>query len=254
MPSLAESQSLFIDCLQKGPDHLPVEMFTETANRALLGMKAHANTISHARLVALENAYPKLHEHMGHEKFHTISRDYIDQDHILLCDMNTIAEDFAAFLQKCDIGATEIDLAHVEWAWLESYRAAEADPVVLEDIVTLDEEGLLTLPIDRHPAFKLIKLTGELSPELSELGEETPYALLVARPEAQVLFHPLTAIEHDIAGKIDNISTMGNLLEKAIELVGEHANAEGDVEQAMPHLIKLIQAGAVMKKENLQGI
>ena len=37
-------------------------------------------------------------------------------------------------------------------------------------------------------------------------------------------------------------------MEKAIELVGEHANAEGDAEQAMPHLIKLIQAGALMKK------
>lgn len=248
MPSLAESQSRFIDCLQKGPDHLPVEMFTETAGRALLGMKAHANTISHARLVALENAYPKLHEHMGHEDFHAISRDYIDQDHILLCDMNNIAEDFAAFLQKREIGATEVDLAKVEWAWLESYRAAEAEPVMLEDIVTLDEEGLLALSINRHPAMRLIYMTGELSPELSELGEKTPYALMVVRPEAQVLFHPLNAVEADIAGKIENISTMGNLLEKAIELVGEHANADGDAEQAMPHLIKLIQAGALMKR------
>ncbi|GAB5487717.1 MAG: hypothetical protein Pars2KO_12870 [Parasphingorhabdus sp.] len=254
MPSLAESQSRFIACLQKGPDHLPVEMFTETANRALLGMKAHANTISHARLVALENAYPKLHEHMGHEGFHAISRDYIEQDHILLCDMNNIAQDFAAFLAKRDIGATEVDLAKVEWAWLESYRAAEAKPVVLEDIVTLDEEALLVLPIDQHPAVQLIQMSGKLSPELSELGDETPHALLVARPEAQVLFHPINAVEHKIAEKIANISTMGNLLEKAIELVGKNANAEGDAEQAMPHLIKLIQAGALMKKQELQGI
>jgi len=254
MPSLAESQSRFIECLQKGPEHLPVEMFTESANRALLGMKAHANTISHARLVALENVYPKLHEHMGHEEFHAISRDYIDQDHILLCDMNNIAEDFAAFLQKRDIGASEVDLAKVEWAWLESYRAAEAEPVMLEDIVTLDEEGLLSLSINRHPAVQLITLTGKLSPKLSELGDETPHALMVVRPEAQVLFHPLTAVEADIAGKIENISTMGNLLEKAIELVGEHANVEGDAEMAMPHLIKLIQAGALMKTKELQGI
>lgn len=254
MPSLAESQSRFIDCLQKGPDHLPVEMFTESADRALLGMKAHANTISHARLVALENAYPKLHEHMGHEDFHAISRDYIDQDHILLCDMNNIAQDFAIFLQKREIGATEVDLANVEWAWLESYRAAEADPVMLEDIVTLDEEGLLALPIDLHPAVQLIQLSGKLSPELSELGEKTPHSLLVARPEVQVLFHPLTMVEHQIAKKIANISTMGNLLEKAIELVGKNANAEGSAEQAMPHLIKLIQAGALMKKTELQGL
>ncbi|MEP2987509.1 MAG: putative DNA-binding domain-containing protein [Parasphingorhabdus sp.] len=253
MPSLAESQSRFIECLQKGPDHLPVEMFTESANRALLGMKAHANTISHARLVALENAYPKLHEHMGHEEFHSVSRDYIDQDHILLCDMNTIAEDFARFLEQNDMGATEVDLAKVEWAWLESYRATEAEPVMLEDIVTLDEDGLLALSIDRHPAVQLIQLSGKLSPELAELGDETPHALLVARPEAQVLFHPLSMVEHQIAKKIANISTMGNLLEKAIELVGKNANAEGDAEQAMPHLIRLIQTGALMKKQESRG-
>lgn len=254
MPSLAESQSLFIDCLQNGPDHLPTEMFEETAERALLGMKAHANTISHARLVALENAYPKLHKHMGHEQFHAISRDYIDQEHILLCDMNNIARDFADYLAQCNMGAGEVDLARIEWAWLDSYRAAEAIPVVLNDIVTLDEEGLLALPIDQHPAVHLIELTGELSPELQELGETTPHALLVARPEEQVLFHPLDAIEHQIAIKIANISTMGNLLEKAIELVGKNANADGNAEEAMPHLIKLIQAGALMKKQELQGI
>ncbi len=239
MPSLAESQSRFIDCLQKGPDHLPVEMFTESADRALLGMKAHANTISHARLVALENAYPKLHEHMGHEEFHAISRDYIDQDHILLCDMNMIAEDFASFLEKREFGATEVDLAKVEWAWLESYRAAETEPLQLGEIAELNEEQLLALTIEEHPAMRLILLTGELSPQLGELGEETPHSLLVARPEAQALLHNLTAIEFKIAEKIAKKSTMGNLLELAIELGGEAT--------AMQPIIRLIQAGALTR-------
>lgn len=248
MPSLAESQSLFIDCLQKGPNHLPVKMFTESTDRALLGMKAHANTISHARLVALENAYPKLHKHMGHEQFHAISRDYIDQDHILLCDMNSIAEDFSQFLEKRKIGATEVDLAKVEWAWLESYRAAEAEPLELSEVAMLGEDALLALPIAPHPAMRLIPLNGKLSPELSELGDETPHTLLVVRPEAQVLFHPLYAVEAYIAENIANISTMGNLLEKAIELVGDRTGTDGGVEQAMPHLIKLIQTGALIKR------
>lgn len=247
MPSLADSQSHFINCLQKGPDHLPVDLFSQSAERAMLGMKAHANTISHARLVAIENTFPKLHEHMGHEAFHAISRDYIDQDHILLCDMNSIAEDFARFLAKRRLGATEIDLAKVEWAWLESYRSAEAQSLTVADIAALDEQKLLAFPVRPHPAMRLIRISGELSPALSELGDDTPYALMVVRPEAQVLFNPLSTIEYDIAGKIELISTLGNLLEHGVELVGEKANAEGDAEQAMPHLIKLIQAGAIAK-------
>ncbi len=243
MPSLADSQSRFIDCLQKGPDHLPVDMFTESADRALLGMKAHANTISHARLVALENAYPKLHEHMGHEKFHAISRDYIDQDHIMLCDMNSIAQDFAAFLGTRDASATEIDLARVEWAWLESYHSADADPLALTHIASLDETALLAFPIDAHPAMRLIKLTGKLSPQLSELGTDTPFALMVARPEAQLLFHSLNAREYAIAEKLKKIATLGNLLDVTIELESEHVDAA----DPMVHIVKLVQTGSIMK-------
>ena len=242
MPSLADSQSRFMTCLQKGPDHLPLDLFVEDAERALMGMKAHANTVSHARLVALENAYPKLHGHMGHERFHALSRDYIDQDHILTCDMNDIAADFARFLTDHKKSATEIDLAHIEWAWLESYYSAEAEPVALTDIAALGEADLLAFPIDVHPAIRLISLTGTLSPQLSELGTETPFALMVARPEAQVLFHPLNPTEYAIAKKVANICTMGNLLDAAIELDGET--------HAMTHLIKLIQTGMITKTNN----
>lgn len=239
MPSLADGQSRFIACLQKGPAHFPDDLFAEDADRALLGLKAHANTVSHARLVALESAYPKLHEHMGHEPFHTISRDYIEQDHILTLDMNNIAADFPDFLAKRGFSETEVDLARIEWAWIKGYHSAEAQPLALNDITTLDEAGLLGLGISAHPAMRLIKLTGALSPELSELGDETPDALMVTRPEAEVLFHPLTQVEHDIAEKIANISTMGNLLAAAIELSGE--------DTAMEKIIKLIQAGVIIR-------
>ncbi|GAB5483181.1 MAG: hypothetical protein Pars92KO_29380 [Parasphingorhabdus sp.] len=239
MPSLADGQSRFIACLQKGPAHFPDDLFSESADRALLGLKAHANTVSHARLVALENAYPKLHEHMGHEPFHAISRDYIEQDHILTCDMNSIAADFGDFLAKQGFSETEVDLARIEWAWIKSYHSAEAAPLALNDIATLDEESLLGLEIGAHPAMRLVNLTGALSPELAELGDGTPDALMVARPEAEVLFHPLTQLEHDIAEKIANISTMGNLLAAAIELDGE--------DTAMERIIKLIQSGVIIR-------
>ncbi len=249
MPSLAEGQSRFIACLQKGPNFFPDDMFSEDRNRALLGLKAHANTISHARLVALENAYPKLHEHMGHEVFHAVSHDYIEQDHVLTCDMNTIGAGFVDFLERKKHGATEIDLARIEWAWLESYYGANATPLALSDIAGLDETALLAFPVDSHPAMRLIELTGELSPQLSELGTETPFALMVVRPEAQVLFHPLSNIEHAVARKLGNISTMGNLLGAAIELDDENADNSG----AMGHIVKLVQAGAIAKLAEPQG-
>lgn len=241
MPSLAEGQSRFIACLQKGPAHFPDDMFAEDKARALLGLKAHANTISHARLVALEDSYPRLHAHIGHEIFHAVSRDYVEQDHIMACDLNHIGEGFAAFLGEREYGGTEIDLARIEWAWLESYRSAEAGPVALTDIATLAEAELLAFPIAAHPAVRLIDLSAPLSPELLELAGTAPHALMIARPGAQVLFHPLTEVEQAIAEKIVESATMGNLLEHALEL--------SDEATAMQHIVKLIQAGALMRIE-----
>jgi len=241
MPSLAESQARFIACLQKGPAHFPDDMFAEDRTRALVGLKAHANTISHARLVALEHAYPKLHAHLGHEVFHALSRDYVEQDQILLCDINGIADDFADFLTDRDCGASAIDLAKIEWAWLDSYRSADAEPLALADIATLAEAELLAFPVAPHPALRLITLSGPLSPELAELGETQPPALMVARPQAQILLHPLTAAEHGIAKKISESATMGNLLQYALEL--------GDEAVAMQHIVMLIQAGALARIE-----
>lgn len=240
MPSLADGQSQFIACLQQGPDKFPAELFSETDERAMLGLKAHANTVSHARLVALEDAYPKLHAHMGHEPFHALSRDYIEQDHILTCDMNNIAQEFGDYLADRNLPATEIDLARIEWAWIESYNSSEAAPLELADIASLDEAQLLAFPVGSHPAMRLIKLTGNLSPELSELGSDTPHGLLIARPEAEVLFHPVDTVSHDIAEKIANISTMGNLLTIAIEL--------GDETIAMDRIVDLIRAGIMIKR------
>ncbi|MBQ0771758.1 MAG: putative DNA-binding domain-containing protein [Sphingomonadales bacterium] len=237
MPSLAEGQARFIACLQKGPAHFPDDMFAEDKTRALLGLKAHANTISHARLVALEHAYPKLHAHLGHDVFHALSRDYVEQDHILICDINGIAADFAAFLLARGCDASAVDLARIEWAWLESYRSAEAGPLALTDIADLAEAELLAFPLRAHPALRLITLTAPLSAELAELGETRSPALMIVRPQARILFHPLTVAEHGIAEKISESATMGNLLQYALEL--------GDEATAMQHIVMLIQAGAL---------
>lgn len=241
MPSLADSQARVIACLQKGPAHFPAGLFTESRERALLGLKAHANTISHARLVALEQAYPKLHEHLGHDIFHALSRAYIEQDHVLACDINGIAAAFATFLagQGCDAGS--VDLARIEWAWLESYRSAEAEPLALGDIAGLAETELLALPVAAHPAMRLVTLSGPLPAALPEMAATDPAGLMIARPQAQVLFHPLNAAERAVAIKIDDCATMGNLLNRALEL--------GDESSAMQQVMMLIRAGALTRNE-----
>ena len=241
MPSLADSQARVITCLQKGPAHFPDDLFAESRERALLGLKAHANTISHARLVTLEQAYPRLHEHIGHEAFHSLSRAYIEQDHVLACDINGIAAAFAAFIagQGCDAGS--VDLARIEWAWLQSYRSAEAEPLALGDIAGLVETELLAFPVTAHPAMRLVPLGGPLSAALPELAATDPAGLMITFPQAQVLFHPLNATEQAIATKIADCVTVGNLLDRALEL--------GEEPSAMQQILMLVRAGALTRNE-----
>jgi hypothetical protein len=78
-----------------------------------------------------------------------------------------------------------------------------------------------------------------LSPGLAELADSNPHALMIVRPQATILFHPLTTVEHAIANKIAESATMGNLLGHALEL--------GDEATAMQHLVMLIQAGALTR-------
>ena len=101
MPSLADGQTRFIACLQKGPAHFPDDLFSQDAERALLGLKAHANNISHARLVALEDSYPRLHAHMGHALYHEHSRDYIDQPPIMAWPKTGCWPSRSPFTRRC---------------------------------------------------------------------------------------------------------------------------------------------------------
>src|SRR3546814_8707764 len=52
------------------------------------------------------------------------------------------------------------DMARVEWAWLESYHAADASALALADLAGLDEAELLGLAIRRHPATNVVVQIG----------------------------------------------------------------------------------------------
>jgi hypothetical protein len=59
-----------------------------------------------------------------------------------------------------------------------------------------------------------------------------------------VLFHRISETDFAIVVKLANIGTMGNLLEKAIELGGETG--------AMDRIIRFIQAGVLIKTRDGQ--
>jgi Putative DNA-binding domain len=242
MQWLDGGQAAMMAALDHGPDHLPGDLFTGTPDRVLAGMKVHANTISHARLVALEETYPRTQSLIGHEAFNTLSRRFLDQPGVAAQALASIGSGFDVFLRDAGERADAADLARFEWLWLQSYHAADAAPLRLADLAGLEAEALLEVGLMAHPAA----IADRFAPLVHELigaeveGLVMAEAVLITRPDNAVLIAPATAMAADMLAIAHNPSTIGNLLAPS----GEE---EHDAAAAMPALVTLIEAGALIR-------
>ncbi len=242
--TLAQGQGFFLDTLHNGPGHCPEDLFSTSISRTIGGLKAHANTVSHARLIALEETYPRTMQRLdalyGKGHFNTLCRDFVQRDEAKAAAMMRIGAGFSDFLKESDTDAASADLGAIEYAWLESYHAADAEPLTLAHIAGLQEETLLALPLRIHPSVRIVALSAPLAEELEELKEHRDAAAIVTvRPDAEVLFHPwppeTARIFAATAAADEKNRTLGNLLAGAAELVGD--------DNVQPLVLSLIQAG-----------
>lgn len=239
--ALLKGQGDFMAALQKGPDHLPEHMFSGSAYRAFIGVKAHANTISHARLVALEDTYPRVRQRLGDERFNILSREFVECADALRSDINNLGAKFADFLTDKHEDSASIDLAHIEWAWLQSYHAADAEALTMQHIAVLDEDGLMGLPLEFHPSVRHINLQTSLAPELGIDAAQADGAVAIAivRKDNEVLIFPQDPAQRDVLQICGNSVLMRNLLEGAIETMGEAL--------AIERVFALVEAGFLMR-------
>ncbi|MDZ4307015.1 putative DNA-binding domain-containing protein [Allopontixanthobacter sp.] len=241
MLSLEQMQASMMEVLDHGPAYLQPDMFEGPRAIWLRGLKVHANTISHARLVALEETFPKTRECLGHAVFNELSRDYVEHPGVPGLSLDQIGHQFAQFLASRDIEKQVLDLARFEWEWLESYHAAEAAVLNLSDLAGLSDAKVLALPIALHPSVRTVRF--ETSPH-EILAAEIPgladaAGLLIVRPFEQVLLSSLNSAQLKAISHAGGPITIGNLLTK----VGE----QHDDTELLPTFISLVEAGALTR-------
>ena len=242
MLTLELAQNNFIETINNGPDALDMHLFSGPFDRVVLGLKAHANTISRARLIALEASFPRTVEQMGAGNFNDVARAYIETNAARRSDNNAIGAYFPAFLQSSDCNVQTVDLAHIEWAWLQSYSAADRVALSLADLAQFSETILLSKNVRWHPSTRLVALGSGLPDALPELAEtKNANAVLVVRPDAEVRLLALDSVTAQIARAAEKSICIGNLLTLASEL-GDEANPIGPV-------LTLIGAGALIAME-----
>lgn len=239
MPTLEYAQSNFIATINHGPDALDQSLFAGPIDRVLLGLKAHANTVSHARLVALEETFPLTRAEMGEQLFNQLSRQYTESAQARASDNNAIGQYFGTFLATHSVDAALCDLATIEWAWLESYHAPDATPLHSSELAGLDEATLLAIAVSPHPSLRLVQTTAPLADALDVLAGQMPAAIATLRADTDVRLLPLDALEYVLALQLyKNNCTLGNLIGLALEQAGDRAPLEP--------ILTLIGAGALV--------
>lgn len=239
MPSLAEAQHKLVATINDGPGALIPGLFEGDEDRILLGLKVHANTISHARLVALEESFPLTRTEIGEAMFNALSRDFVETAAARACVTQTLGSQFPHYLERRGASRTVFDMAQVEWAWLESYHSVDARPMDLAAIGAMQEPSLLSLRICFHPATRLCPLSAAPSSLLGHFDQVA--AILVVRPEAEVRLLGLDAATQAIAQICQKPVSIGNILAVASEQAGNDSPIEP--------ILTLIGAGALVTME-----
>ena len=211
---LEREQAAIAATLLHGPDHLPAGLFAGDDNAVLRGLRVHANTVSHARLVALEETFPRTREYLGEAEFNRLSRAFVEGGGAERLALPDIGRDFAGWLGD----PLAADLARIEWAWLESYNAAEAGALRLADLAGRDEVALLGLRVRLHPAARIVSLASDAAPLIDPAFAPGTAALLLTRPDAEVRLFALHPAEDVALDRAKEISTLGNLIASLAEM------------------------------------
>ena len=205
---MREAQAAIAATLLCGPDHLPNGLFAGDPAAVLRGLRIHANTISHARLVALEDTFPRTRDYLGVAEFNRVSRAFVDVGGAQGRSLALIGAAFPGWLTD----PVAADLARVEWAWLESYHAADAPALTLADLAGLDEAALLQRVVRCHPAMRIVMLSRSIAPLVDPDFAPDVQAVLVARPDAEVRLFAITDADVAALAAARESALLGNLV------------------------------------------
>lgn len=205
---MRDAQAAIAATLLHGPDHLPAGLFAGSEGDVLRGLRVHANTISHARLVALEDTFPHTRAYLGDAEFNRLSRAFLDAGGARYRPLADIGKGFADML----VDPVAADLARIEAAWLAAYHAADAPALELAELAGLDEAALLALRVRRHPAARSLTLASAAAALVDPALAPDVRALLVARPAAEVRLFAVDISAMAVLALADEISPLGNLI------------------------------------------
>ena len=210
----------------------------------------HRATSTFGLIGALATRYPVTEKLLGAETFADLARAFLRHDRprtALLLDWGEALPGFLESLADLADWPFLADVARLEVAWTRAHHAAEAEPIGLDTLARLSPEALAAARLTLHPSatldaspFPVATLWASQQDGADPAAEIdwSPEAVLVVRPDADVVLHRLTPAA---LAFVTTLAADGDVTDAALA-----ATAISPDFDAGAHLVGLVRLGAVV--------
>jgi len=205
MPSLREVQDGFLNHLMDGDRSRAADWIMADGLTPAGRMQIYRNNLFTSLCDALAAVYPVVQRLVGVDFFRQTARAFVGQHPSRSGNLHDFGEAFALFLDQQSFTQTLSylpDVARLEWAWHESYHAAEGGPLDLSTLAAVPVEAYESIRFMLAPSARLVDSAYPVlriwqvnqqdysgDPEVSL--DQGPSRLLILRQGKQVLLQEL---------------------------------------------------------------
>ncbi|MBV6753569.1 DNA-binding domain-containing protein [Pseudomonas chlororaphis] len=207
------------------------EAAADLGAKAQAGLSVYQNNYRAQLLGCLEEAFPQVRAWIGAEAFFAAAVTHIDQHPPHAWTLDAYPQGFGATLARLFPDNPEVhELAWIERALDESFVAADAEPLPMEALASVDWEAACLRPT---PSLRSHVLSSNAEPIWSALSEGLPppaaeclaeaVGLLVWRRQLLVRLRPVELLEHQALLHLQENGSFSGLCEWLVERLGEAA-------------------------------
>ena len=205
---------------------------------ALERLDVYANMYFFRLLDCLGEDFPAVRAVLGHERFHALVADYLalhPSEHPSVRRLGRALGDFLASHPALDVPWLA-DLACFEWALLEAFDAADAEPLGVERLQRMAAESWPALRLGLTPSLGIVEARAPVQDVWSAategreipVVEQQPTTLRVWRDELRVFHRVIGAAELAALRAAERGEPFAAICESAATIVGE-AQATSEV-------------------------
>jgi hypothetical protein len=130
-------------------------------------------------VACLAEDFPTLQAFVGEARFEAIVAGYLAAHPPVHFMLRHLGSDLARFLEASNDESLVVDIARVEWAFVEAFDAADAPPLDARAVAEIPEDAWSTARIILHPSLQRLRLAHPTHTMRAQHREKVP----VVRPE-----------------------------------------------------------------------